>query len=173
MLLPYPDLGRYSRIEGQQVDWFRSRGMSEKALKGPPSVMLAHGYKAPDGLFEESAAGEAWLAFPEAEDVVYWRRRTNEFCTWNGRAFAIGQDAIDDITTFTFDNCLNIFASPLDWLRAGRDGIVIVNWSQAFDRLRDVPSVAPEAALLQKYEKSMVPKRLPRVFVIQAARTAA
>jgi len=170
MLLPYPDLGRYRR---PQLDWFRSRGVSDEALRGPPLVLVAHGVKAADGCFEDDAAGEAWLAFPEADDVTYWQPLTREFATWNRRIFAIGQDAIDNPATFTFDACLNVFADPLDWLMANRDGCVIVDWSQAFDRLRDAPRIAIAESLLTKYRRHMKPPTGPEIYVLKDRKAAA
>ena len=45
-------------------------------------------------------------------------------------------------STFAFDCGLNIFASPIDWLRARRDGICVIDWTRAFERLRDAPRIA-------------------------------
>ena len=57
-------------------------------------------------------------------------------------AFAIGEGAIANPATYSFDCNLNVFADPIEWLKHGRDGTVIIRWSGCFDKLRDAPRVA-------------------------------
>jgi hypothetical protein len=80
---------------------------------------------------------------------------------------------MDDASTYAFDCALNIFSSPLDWLRAERDGIVVIDWSRAFDRLRDAPRITIAEELLPLYRRQMKPRSMPELFVIQAERRAA
>ncbi|MDW9488836.1 hypothetical protein GOA64_23370 [Sinorhizobium meliloti] len=167
MLVPYPDLAAYRRPTPQHVDWLLSKGVRTSALIGPPMVLVAPGVRAPDGAFEDDPAGEDWLLFPEAEDVVYWQLRSGKLARWNRRAFAIGEDSIHAAATYSFDACLNVFADPVQWLRAGRDGIVIVDWSQTFDRLRDVPRIAVAQSLLDKLKHHLQPPRRPEIFVMR------
>jgi hypothetical protein len=92
-----------------------------------------------------------------------------------GRAFALGQAVIDDPSTYSFDCNLNIFADPLEWLRAKRDGIVVLpnKWLLTFDRLRDVPRVAIVEQLLPLYRRHMKPSRLPELMILPERRQAA
>jgi hypothetical protein len=117
--------------------------------------------------------GPLWFAFIEPEDIVFWEPRTGALATWNGRAFALGESMIDNASTYSFDFALNVFASPLDWLRAERDGIVVVNWDRAFDYLRDCPRVAVDKALRPLYLRQMKPPRLPEVFIRSERKEAA
>ncbi|WP_026619408.1 hypothetical protein M728_001110 [Ensifer sp. WSM1721] len=171
--LNYPDLGRFRKLTPQQVGWLLAEGVRMSAVMRPPIVMLAHGFKADDGLFEEHAHGEPFLVFPEAEDCIFWQPRSGAMATWNGRGFAVGEDLISAASTCSFDGNLNVFANPLDWLRWDRDGIVIVNLSLAFDRLRDVPRVAVAESLLPTYRKHMQPARMPELFVLREHKGAA
>lgn len=167
LVIPYPNLARCCRLTQSHVAWLRMEGVPDEAMRGPPMLLVARGRKAFDGAFEPDADGEEWLVFPEAQDCVFWQPRSGETALWNGRSFAIGEDKVHAAATFSFGHCLNIFADPLDLLRASRDGIVIVDWRQTFDRLRDVPRIAVVESLLDKLEQHLQPPRLPEVFVLR------
>lgn len=169
----YPDLRRYRRPKPEQTGWLLTQGVRMSAMMGPPMVMLTHGFKADDGLFEEHVHGEPWLVFPEVEDCIFWQPRSGALATWNGRAFALGEDLITAASTCSFGGNLNVLENPLDWLLWDRDGIVILNLSLAFDRLRDVPRVAVAESLLPTYRKHMQPARMPELFVLREREEAA
>ena len=59
-----------------------------------------------------------------------------------GRAFALGEDAIGNPGTYSFDCNLNIWPDPLMWLRAKCDGCVILDWRRAWSCLQDAPRIA-------------------------------
>ncbi|NTI22271.1 hypothetical protein G6M87_10425 [Rhizobium rhizogenes] len=166
----YPDVTRWPPIPGG----FRHRyGIPGIIARLPAPIRIVRGYRGRDGRFEIDGLSDQWLAFAQRNDVILWNLASGQFATWNGRAFALGEDQIGDAATCALDHCLNIFADPMTWLRASCDGIVVTDWTQAFDRLRDVSRVAVDADILQRYHKAMVPKRLPRVFVISKSRAAA
>jgi hypothetical protein len=141
-------------------------GVPMNALIEPRSVRVAHGALCSDGLFEYAPGADLWFAFEETDDWVFWRPGHSRLTTYCGRAFALGEEVVSNAGTYAFDCRLNIFASPLEWLRAGRDGIVVVDWTRAFDRLRDAPRIAIEEELLPLYRRFMKPARLPELFVI-------
>lgn len=147
------------------LDWLIREGVSTAAMVQPSAMMIATGSMAADRLFEHDEDGERWLAFEEAEDFVFWQPRRGTIATYANRAFALGEDAIDNPGTYAFDCALNIFASPLDWLRVRRDGIVVLDWNRAFDRLRDAPRIAIAEPLLPLYRRHMKPARMPEVSV--------
>lgn len=153
---------------------FRS-GVSVMTLIRPEPMQIARGYKAHDGLFEPHPSGDRWYAFPvsAADDIVFWQMETGKNATWTGRAFALGEEIIGEASTYSFDCALNIFSDPLDWLRARRDGIVVLDWNRAFDRLRDAPRIAVAAEILPIYRRHMKPARLPENFVLRATRRSA
>lgn len=147
------------------------------ALAKPSAMKVAVGYVARDGCFEPDPHGERWFAFEQhdTDDIVFWHRSTARFASWTGRAFALGQDIINLPETYSFDCSLNIFANPQDWLRATRDGIVVLpgKWPLAFDRFRDVPRINLAEQLLPLYRRHMKPVRLPELFVMPDKRCAA
>lgn len=156
-----------------ELDWLVGQRVSTAAMVRPSAMMIAIGAIADDGLFEHDERGDRWLAFEEAEDIVFWQRRRGTIATYANRVFGLGEAAIDSPGTYAFDCALNIFANPLDWLRSGRDGIVVVNWDSAFDRLRDAPRIAIVEELLPLYRRHMKPPRMPELFVIPSRRHAA
>jgi hypothetical protein len=160
-----------------ELDWFLKSGVDIMTLATPQPMQIAEGNLALDGLFESEPSGDRWLAFDEfaVDDVVFWQPRLGRFSTWSGRAFALGEDLIYAAATYAFDCNLNIFADPIDWLRAKRDGIVVIpdKWPLAFDRLRDAPRIAIAEALLPHYRRHMRPGHLPELFVLPDVRKAA
>lgn len=149
----------------RELDWLLAQGVSVMSMVRPCPMMIAKGTIAADGLFEHADEGDRWLAFQEAEDIVFWQPRLCATTSWCGRAFAVGEDVIDDPATYAFDCALNIFASPLDWLRAGRDGIVVLDWPRAFDQRRDAPRIAIAESVLPLYRRHMKPC-MPELFVL-------
>lgn len=164
---PYPNLAAYGRLTPRHMDWLIRSGVPLTALTRPPMVCVTNGVKGNDGLFDEDVNGAPWLVFPEAEDCIFWQPRSGELARWNGRAFAIGEDVIHAAATYSFGGNLNVFADPLDWLRADRDGVVILNWGVAFDQLRDCPRIAVAESLLDKLKHHLQPCRLPEILVLR------
>jgi hypothetical protein len=156
-------------LNPSEIDELLGAGVGAAALADPHPVQVARGHVAHDNRFESDPDGERWFAFDEteADDIVFWHRTTGRLTTWCGRAFALGQARIGEAATYSFDNSLNIFDSPLEWLRARRDGIVVLDWTRAFDNLRDAPRIAVVEPLLPVYRRHMRPARLPRLFVLQ------
>ena len=150
-------------------------GVDIMSVATPLPMQVAFGAVAHDGLFDPEINGSRWFAFeePDADDIILWRRQPDQTASWNGHAFALGQGMIDAAATYVFDCALNIFASPLDWLRARRDGIVVLDWTRAFDRLRDAPRIAIAEELLPLYRRHMKPARMPELFVVPSRRRAA
>jgi hypothetical protein len=159
------------------LDGFRRAGVDVLTLATPIAMKVASGNHAQDGLFEADSGGDNWFAFEElvTDDIVFWDRRTGALTSWSGRAFALGEELIDQAATYSLDCALNIFADPLDWLRARRDGIVVLPecWPLAFDRLRDCPRIAIVEPLLPAYRRWMKPSRLPELAVLRSLRRAA
>lgn len=149
-----------------ELDWLLAQGIPIEAIATPVALMVATGAAASDGLFESRAAGPRWIAFGQDDDIVFWQPRTGELARDTGRAFALGESAISNPGTYAFDCSLNIFRGPADWLASNRDGIVVLDWSQAFDRLRDAPRIAIAEPLLPTYRRFMKPARLPELFVL-------
>jgi hypothetical protein len=101
---------------------------------------------------------------PVDDDLVVWEPETGAVTTFYRRAFALG--ASDNLTASAGAlHHLRIHADPLGWLRERGRGLVIVDWRQCFDRLRNVPRVAVDEAVLRRYREAMRPA-LPEVSVV-------
>jgi hypothetical protein len=63
----------------------------------------------------------------EIIDIAAWQPRSGKFASWRGQAFCLGD--LDDIfnpATYFAGGALRIHRTPLEWLKAGREGIVIL-----------------------------------------------
>lgn len=161
-----------SPIAGDKFLWFHRQGVSAKLLASLSPILVATGSRVGNRSFNPGA-GESYVVFEEPEDLIFWQPKTDELLTLNGRSFALNEMHIGNAATYSFDGNLNIFGSVLDWLRAGCDGIVVLDWRHAFDRLRDAPRIAVAENLLPNYRKWMQPVRMPRLSVIPNLERAA
>lgn len=163
----------YPIISFDRFRWLHRSGVPIRVLVDIAPWRYATGRRAPDGIFEPGDDGTDFIVLAEAADLVFWSPRTGEIATAANRAFALGEDAIDAAATYALGESLNIFADPLDWLRAGCSGCVVIDWRQAFDRLRHCPKVAVAEPVLPLYTKYMRPPHSPAVSVIISDRRAA
>lgn len=162
------DVLQYPPIEYDRFHWLYRAGVPAKTLAhmmAHSPLRIATGRRAEDGIFEEDEGGNAFLVFEEPEDVIFWQPKTGEIATALNRAFALGEDAIYNAGTYSFDCSLNIFSGPLDWLRSRCDGCVVIHWDRAFDRLQDAPRIAISEDLLFLYKRHMRPPHMPEVSV--------
>ena len=155
-----------SHINSHQAQWLLAHGISVTMVIWSTPIMSCRGERAKDGRFDENPDGPEWIAFEEIHDSVFWQPLTGEIATDTGRAFALGEELIDNPATTAFDQNLNIYAGPLEWLQCERRGIVVLNWKIAFDRLRDVTRVAVAEELLGTYKRCMRPLHMPKLFVL-------
>lgn len=167
------DALQYPPIEFDRFAWLLKAGVPVETLIALTPLRIATGRRAEDGIFEDDAAGTGFLVFEEPEDVIFWQPRTGEIATTFNRAFALGQEAIDNPGSYSFDSNLNIFSDPLDWLRNRCDGCVVLDWRRAFDRLRDCPRIAISEDLLFLYRRHMQPSHMPSVSVIATRKAVA
>lgn len=167
------DVLQYPAIEYDRFRWLHKAGVPLDVLMALLPIRFAVGRRASDGIFEDDEGGSAFLIFEEPEDVIFWQPKTGEIATAFNRAFALGEDVIYNPGTYSFDCHLNIFSDPLDWLRNRCDGCVVLDWSRAFDRLRDAPRIAISEDLLFLYKRHMRPPHLPEVSVIATGKAVA
>jgi hypothetical protein len=117
--------------------------------------------------------GDAIAFYEEtSDDVILWRPRSGTLSSMEGRAFALGEDAIGNAATYAFDTFLAVHAEPMDWLRDRGRGIVVLRWDLAFDMLRHAPRVAVEEAVLPLYRHHMLPPHVPELSVIERRQAA-
>ncbi len=167
-------------ISQPMIDHLLDRGVEPLALGSGANwpLKVANGLCASDGWFDAEDFGPACYAVPIDDgdgvvDVGFWDPQTGGTARLLKCAFALGEEQIRNPGTYSLGGHLKIHASPLDWLRSGRDGIFVLDWSLAFNRLRHWPRVAIDARLLPTYRAAMQPPHLPELFVFSDDKEAA
>lgn len=108
--------------------WLLDQGVSNKALWPISGATVRFNV----ATFELDHDGERALVFRaedrgEVIDLIAWQPRTGTLASWRGQAFCLGDmDDIFNPATYFAGDALRVHATPLDWLLADRDGIVIV-----------------------------------------------
>ena len=74
-----------------------------------------------------------WDTLGDAHDICAWQPATSKIATWFGRAALLGEDNLDAPQV---DGGLQVHPSALDWFRAKRYGVVILNRQRAAPMLR-------------------------------------
>jgi hypothetical protein len=140
--------GRF--IDMATVDWFRDRGVSPINLfqtwvgwsddvRQDDVVFLPRGtfefgrYKK-DYPAESALTFICWDAFGDPQDICAWQPATGKTATWFGRAALLGEDNFD---APRLDGGLQVHPDALDWFRAKRYGVVILDPQRAAPILRD------------------------------------
>jgi len=161
-------------------DWLLAKGIHPLAVgSGPNSPLkVAHGQCADDGWFDVDPSGDPHFGILVEDrggpvDVAFWHARSGRIATLLNYGFALGEELIENPGVYSFHGALKIHANPVEWLRAGRDGIFVLDWGRAFDRLRYCPRITVPPCLLNVYQQSMKPQHMPEVFVLAEDRSAA
>jgi hypothetical protein len=76
------------------------------------------------------------------DELIAWQPRTGELASWRGVAFALGENAIWNPASWFAGDALKVHRTPLDWLRANREGIVVVRPRLCYAMLHHVPRIA-------------------------------
>jgi hypothetical protein len=109
----------------------------------------------------------------ELLDLVATGLQTRSTRTRQGIATVLGREWIDHAKGT--ETTLRLFGDPIEWLRNGGRGAVVVDWRSARHALADVPGIACETEFLAaQVERAMhQPVSLPKLFVREANRAAA
>jgi hypothetical protein len=152
------------------IDWLIvTKGIAPEHIISPSPVMACKGHCAEDLRFDpDPIEGKNCFTFEEENgDRVFWHPATGRLATWEGRSFALGESLIYNPSVTAFGGALNIFSSPVRWLKKGRDGICIIHWDRAFDILRYVGgNIVVDEPVFALYQRSMKPAHMPKVFVL-------
>ena len=157
--------------------WLLDQGVNEHAL-WPISGATVHFDR---GTFEIDDTGERALTFRAEErgeviDLIAWQPLTGKLASWRGVAFCLGDfDDVFNPGTYFADGALHVHETPLQWLQAAREGIVILRQDLAHtylaDRQRIVCSNAAHARQIERWLKP--PKPTVEIFVAVEQRAAA
>jgi hypothetical protein len=152
-----------------EIRWLMKRGVSEDALWNPWPV----------GATTEN--GIRYLTFVAFNgdtpiDIVAWQPRTGDLFAYSGRATFLGNlEDVMNAAIYMADGYLTIHADPLEWLRAGRAGVVIVNERLASAYLRDRPRVfCPDPETAKAVKRAVrSPKSIVKILTTRGSKELA
>jgi hypothetical protein len=95
-------------------------------------------------------------------DLIAWSPKRPTDWRWRlGSATILNLDAVM-VTSWDMPP-VKVHATPLDWLRAGRDGCVILDWSSPdIGWLTSLPAIEAEPMINAKIKRAILAMRLPR-----------
>jgi hypothetical protein len=172
-------------ISQKQAAWFYRAGITERALLDPSPIRTGLVIWSAPGRFvlaQHEPAGmhaeaeQACLLLlndenDEPADIAAWAPRSQRLGTWRGCAWAIGQE------TTWFERLsepgVPVWRSPLDWLQAERNGLVLLRPKVAAEILCDAgPLLAMDVAHGVDLRSSLS-RPGPRILVREQMREAA
>jgi hypothetical protein len=161
----------------QDREWLADRGVPSPAITEPWPIHSARVEFDDLYGFAFDPEGKPALILKaedrgKEKDLVAWEPSTGNLASWHGNTFCLGElDQIYNPATYFSGGYLRIHASPLEWLRAGREGIVILRRDFAYAHLRfcrsllcDDPTHAEEVDRLLK-----APKPTVKIFIADGA----
>ena len=136
----------------------------------------------PDGptqFFPDPDGREAYVSIStrgsDVTDLIAWHPANPANWRWRiGDEPFLGIDAFE--RCWPGDGPLQIHATPLDFLRAGGEGLVVLDWNATSDirRLAMVDAIAAPRSIVERIDKILRrPVRMPRWKVMEAPRAAA
>jgi hypothetical protein len=158
-------------------EWLITHGVPSSAITEPWLIHSAQVLF--DGLhgFDFNTEGGQALIFKaedrsEQTDLIAWDPSTDNLASWHGNAFCLGDlDQIYNPATYFSGGYLRIHASPLEWLKANREGLVILRPDFAYAHLKfcqrlvcDDPTHAEEVERLLQ-----APKPKTEIFIADEA----
>jgi hypothetical protein len=107
-------------------------------------------------------------AYGDVVDLAAWSPDSGRLSIWHGRAAILGRE---NILAPRLSGALNVFATALEWLKAGRAGIVIVDAARAADLLDGVTLAVADVAYGQAL-RTLLARPAPPIVVTRTARAA-
>ncbi len=158
-----------------EVQWLFSQGVSDVALLQPEAIRAGRVRFLENETFEFADDGQRVLIFRVVEcgceiDRIAWSPRDGKLATWRGVAFALGQNAIWNPGTYFAGGALRLHRTALDWLKADRDGICIVNPKLAYSQLHHEDRlIFSDAVYAAQVRKWMKPPKVRSQFLVEIA----
>ena len=159
-----------------ELRWLLRQGISDAALWPISGATVRFDRSA----FDLDDSGERALIFRaedcgEVIDIVAWQPRTGKLASWRGQAFCLGD--VGDVfnpATYFFGGALHVHETPLQWLLAEREGILILRPDLAHAYLANNRLVCSDAAHARQVERWLEPpKPTVEIFVAIEERSAA
>ncbi len=104
-------------------------------------------------------------------DIVAWRTGPEPFvASWLGQVGLLGEENLEGAR---FGEPLRVHETPIDWLRDGREGGVVVDPSRAGPMLRDAGPIVVNSWTHKARLADMMTMKLPRIIVEPGVRAQA
>jgi hypothetical protein len=97
-------------------------------------------------------------------DIAAWQPARKWLGLWLGSGWALGQGGIDD-PRLGAEGALPVWRSPLNWLRAGRDGIVIIRPEAAASLLDGAGPLLAEDVAHARALRELLTRTGPRILL--------
>ena len=124
-----------------EARWLLAQGVSDTAILEPDPIR-AGTVRFWQHAFELDPEGDRALLFKHERDWIAWQPRSGKLASWRGVAFALNEEAIWNPASYFGGLALRIHRTPLEWLKADRDGIVIVQPRLAHAMLRSARALS-------------------------------
>ena len=163
--------------------WLLRQGAPSSALVYPESPRRARVvFDADQPFFDfaDDVGGErvdALIFLPRNDlgnpcDLTAWTSTRLKLASWFGAAALLGADDIL-APRLTIEGALQVHRTPLGWLRAGRDGVVIIDPRRATVELRDFGPLADEDQAHGLELQQLLRRMEPKIYVPEPIRRAA
>jgi hypothetical protein len=159
-----------------ELRWLLNQGVSDKALWPISGATV----RFDDTTFGLDHEGERALTFRgedrgEVIDLIAWQPLTGALASWRGQAFCLGDlDDISNPATYFAGDALRVHATPLDWLLADREGIVIVRSDLAPAHLANCQRIrCSNEAHARRVEKWLKPRKPTVEILVEVGERAA
>ena len=163
-------------------DWLRRKGVSEVALAEPELPHVGRVLFHVDQPFFDFAddVGENGIdalifiardALGDPCDLVAWTLNHRKLAPWYGAAALLGAEDIL-ATRLTPEGALPVHRTPLGWLRAGREGVVLIEERRAALEIRDFGPLAAEDEVHAKELQQLFRRREPQIYVPKKRKAA-
>jgi hypothetical protein len=120
-----------------EILWLFEQGVSDTAMLSPTLIRAAKVLFLDNNTFDFDGEGIRAVVFEEGDDLIAWNPKRNLLATWGGVAFALREEAIWNPASCFMGSALRVHRTPLEWLVANRDGIVILQPRFTYAYLRD------------------------------------
>jgi hypothetical protein len=156
------------------IRWLLSNGVAIEPVTRRWSIGAAHVCFQPTGRYTPASCGDfafvfACMTIDGVTDLAAWQPSTGRLMTRLGFAGLLGQrqaeEAREDITA----RPVQVWRTPLHWLRAGRAGVVVIDRVKAALLLGDL-NVTPDPTDIVPHGRELKALRIPAPRVLVRTR---
>jgi hypothetical protein len=151
-----------------EIGWLFDQGVSDTAMLESAPIRAANVEFYPSSRnFDFVKEGERALIFTEDHDLIAWQPKRNVLASWCAVAFALNENAIWNPASYFMGTALRVHCTPLDWLRAEREGICIAQPRLTYAFLRHARTLAIADPIYAQQVKRWLrpPKSEVKIFI--------